>query len=67
MKTFLLTLLCTGVGYFVGVVGGAILVSLLSNKQDKSIESVMTGFFFTGPILAVLAFVGSLIFFLVKR
>lgn len=67
MKTVLLTLLSTGVGYFVGVIGGAILVSLLSNKHDKSVEAAMTGFFFTGPVLAVLSFIASLIYFLMKR
>lgn len=67
MKTVLLTLIATGIGYISGVLLGILLISAISSKQDKSVEAVMTGFFFTGPILAVLALLGSMICFLVKR
>lgn len=63
MKTALLAVLFSTGGYALGVVAGVALVHLLSTKQDKSVEAVMTGFFFTGPLLAVTVFIGSLIYF----
>lgn len=63
MKTALLAVLFSIGGYALGLAAGIALVHLLSTKQDKSVEAVMTGFFFTGPLLAVLAFIGSLIYF----
>lgn len=49
-------------GYVLGALLGIGLVQLLSTKHDKSIEAPMTGFFVTGPIGAVLAVIGGLIF-----
>jgi hypothetical protein len=52
--------------YIIGLFGGMALVSLISsNTHDKSMEIVMTGFFVTGPILAVVGFAGTLIYRLV--
>ena len=46
------------VSYVAGALAGGLLTSLLSsNTQDKSMESVMTGAFYTGPLAAVLGFV----------
>jgi hypothetical protein len=54
-------------GYVVGLLGGMALVSVLSsNTHDKSMEVVMTGFFVTGPLLAVIGFVGAFVFRLVR-
>jgi hypothetical protein len=39
---------------------------LSSNTHDKAMEVVMTGFFVTGPLVAVIGFVGTLIFRLAK-
>lgn len=43
------------VGYPIGVGAGMLLVHLISpNTHDKSLESAMTGFFVTGPLVAVI-------------
>ncbi len=67
MKTFGLSVLGGIGGYVVGLFGGMPLVSVLSsNTHDKSIEVVMTGFFVTGPLMAVVGFIGTLIFRLAR-
>ena len=67
MKTFGLSVLGGIGGYVVGLFGGMALVSVLSsNTHDKSIEVVMTGFFVTGPLMAVVGFIGTLIFRLTR-
>ena len=67
MKTFGLSVLGGMAGYVVGLFGGMALVSMLSsNTHDKSMEVVMTGFFVTGPLMAVIGFVGTLIYRLVR-
>ena len=67
MKTFGLSILGGIAGYVVGLLGGMALVSMVSsNTHDKSMEVVMTGFFVTGPLLAVIGFVGTLVYRLVK-
>ena len=44
--------------YLAGALAGALLTSVLSsNTHDKSMEAVMTGAFYTGPLAAVLGFV----------
>lgn len=63
MKTALLAVLFSAGGYALGVAAGIALIHLISTKQDKSVEAVMTGFFFTGPLMAVVVFLGSLIYF----
>jgi hypothetical protein len=67
VKTFGLSILSGTAGYVVGLFGGMALVSVLSsNTHDKSLEMVMTGFFVTGPLMAVIGFVGTLVFRLVR-
>ena len=45
-------------GYLVGAFGGGLLVYALStNRFDRDMEAGMTGAFFTGPVLAIIAFV----------
>ena len=49
-------------GYAVGLFGGVALVLRLSpNTHDKSVEAVMTGFFATGPLMALVGVVAVLI------
>jgi hypothetical protein len=63
VKTFLLALGIAVGGYVVGALLGMLLVSQFSgNTHDKSMEAGMTGFFFTGPVLAVLSFISALIY-----
>ena len=67
MKTLGLSILGGIAGYVVGLFGGMALVSMVSsNTHDKSMEVAMAGFFVTGPLLAVIGFVGTLIYRLVK-
>jgi hypothetical protein len=67
VKTFGLSILGGTTGYVVGLLGGMALVSMLSSKtHDKSMEVVVTGFFVTGPLSAVIGFVGTLVFRLVR-
>jgi hypothetical protein len=68
MKTFGLSLLAAVVGYIVGLFGGMGLVSLLSsNTFDRSMEAAMTGAFVIGPLVAVLAFTGTLVYLRIRR
>jgi len=61
-------LLAAIAGYVAGVILGFGCVSALSNnRHDKSMEAGMTAFFFAGPALAVLAFLGSVVYQLVTR
>lgn len=63
MKTLGLALLLAAGGYIVGVLLGVALVNLFSSpKPDRSMEAVMTGFFVAGPAVALLTFVGALIY-----
>ena len=67
MKTFGLSLLAGAIGYVVGLFGGMVLVNLMSsNTNDKSVEAAMTGAFFIGPLVAVLAFVITLVYLLMR-
>jgi ABC-type antimicrobial peptide transport system permease subunit len=55
-------------GYVVGLVLGIGLVKAFSqNRHDRSMEAGMTGFFFAGPAVAVLAFLGSIAWQLLAR
>jgi hypothetical protein len=68
MKIALFAILIAVGGYVLGVLVGVVLVNLFSSpKPDKSMEAVMTGFFFVGPIFAVLAFIGALLYQLARR
>jgi hypothetical protein len=54
--------------YVVGVILGVVLVKLFSRaRPDKSMEAAMTGFFYVGPALAVVGFVGALVYQLVRH
>ena len=63
MKTFGLSVLAAIVGYLVGFFGGMFLIETLSsNPHDKSVEAAMTGAFVVGPLVAVVAVIGTLIY-----
>jgi len=44
-------------GYLLGAFGGGWLVSTVSSTQDRSVEGAMTGAFFIGPAVALIAFI----------
>ena len=45
-------------GYAIGAFGGGFLIAQFgAPKNDLSVEAAMTGAFFTGPLVAVVAFV----------
>jgi hypothetical protein len=68
MKTFGLSLLAGLVGYIVGLFGGMWLVSMFSsNTHDRTVEAAMTGAFFIGPLMAILAFVVTLIYLVTRK
>ena len=65
MKALGLALLIGLGGYVVGVFLGIGLVKMSSaSRSDKSQEAVMTGFFYVGPAVAVLSFIGALVYLL---
>jgi hypothetical protein len=62
MRTFGLAVLVGAGGYVAGVLLGVFLVQLSSTrKSEKSMEAAMTGFFYVGPVVAVIAFVVALV------
>ena len=68
MKTVGLSLLAGVIGYIVGLFGGMIMVNILSsNTHDRSVEAAMTGAFFIGPLVAVLAFIITLVYLLMHN
>lgn len=63
LKVVALSFVALAIGYLVGLVGGLWLVTTFSsNTHDGSVEAVMTSAFVVGPITAVLALVGTLVF-----
>jgi hypothetical protein len=49
-------------GYVLGRIGGfALVTQFSSNQHDRSLEAAMTGFFVTGPLVAILAAVAGVI------
>ena len=68
MRMFGRALAVAVAGYVAGVLLGISLVQAFSpNRHDRSMEAGMTGFFFTGPALAVLAFLVSIVWQLLSR
>ncbi len=67
MRTFGFAFLGGIVGYIAGTgLGIGLVQAMSSNRHDRTQEAVMTGFLVTGPVLAILAFVGTLIVMLVR-
>ena len=68
LRIFGYALAFAGGGYIAGVLLGIGLVTAFSqNRHDKSMEAGMTGFFFAGPAVAVLAFLASIAYQLIAR
>jgi len=68
MKVLGLALLIALAGYVIGVFLGIGLVKLSSSSRpDKNMEAVMTGFFYVGPAVAVLSFIGALIYLIARK
>jgi hypothetical protein len=68
MKVFFISVAVAIGGYIIGLATGIALVHLFSSpKPDKSMEAVMTGFFYVGPLFAVAGFVVALIYQVVRR
>ena len=68
MKIFGLAVLAAVVGYLIGLFGGMLLVNTFSsNTHDRSVEAAMTSAFIIGPLVAVLAFVLTLVILLMQR
>ena len=68
MKVLGLALLIALAGYMIGVFLGIGLVKLSSSSRpDKNMEAVMTGFFYVGPAVAVLSFIGALIYLIARK
>lgn len=62
MKRFGIAVLWTLGGYVAGAFGGGWLVSVFSsNTHDRSVEAAMTGAFFFGPALALIAFIVAMV------
>ncbi|TMH07269.1 MAG: hypothetical protein E6H67_04120 [Betaproteobacteria bacterium] len=62
MKRFGIALLWAVGGYLVGAFGGGWLVTeFSSNMHDRSVEAAMSGVFFFGPVLAVVAFIAAML------
>ncbi len=67
LKIIGFSLLALVVGYGVGLFGGMWLVNTFSNNpRDRELEAAMTGAFVIGPLVAILALIGTLIFLLVR-
>jgi cytochrome bd-type quinol oxidase subunit 2 len=63
MKTFGLAVLAATGGYLIGLLGGMFLIEASSsNQHDKSVEAAMTGAFVSGPLMAAVAVIVTLIF-----
>jgi hypothetical protein len=61
LRRIVIAVLFSIVGYLVGAFGGGWLVSVLSHASDASVEGPMTGAFVTGPSLALLTFIITMI------
>jgi hypothetical protein len=61
MFRFVRAILCMLLGFAIGAIGCALLVSLFSgNTHDKSVEMAMTGAFVGGPTGAIVGLVAGL-------
>jgi hypothetical protein len=63
LKRLAFGLLFAIAGFIVAAVAGYFLIlALSSNMHDRSVEASMTSIFFLGPVGAVVAFAGGMIF-----
>ena len=67
LKIIGFSLLALVVGYGIGLFGGMWLVNTFSNNpRDRELEAAMTGAFVIGPIVAIVALVGTLVFLFMR-
>lgn len=67
LKLILAGALALVIGYGVGLFGGMWLVNTFSsNVRDRELEAAMTGAFVIGPIVAILALIGVVVFMLLR-
>lgn len=64
MKVLGFALLAALCGYVAGVLLGVLFVNRSSTRVNKGPEAAMTGFFYVGPGLAVLGFLGAMLWLL---
>ena len=61
MKVLGFALLAALCGYVAGVLLGVLFVNFSSTRGNKGTEAAMTGFFYVGPALAVVGFLGAML------
>ena len=67
LRIIVFAVLALVIGYGIGLFGGMWLVNTFSNNpRDRELEAAMTGAFVIGPLVAILALIGTLIFVLVR-
>ena len=67
LKVIVFATLALVIGYGIGLFGGMWLVNTFSNNpRDRELEAAMTGAFVIGPIVAILALIGTLIFLFMR-
>ncbi len=67
LRIIVFAILALVVGYGVGLFGGVWLINTFSNNpRDRELEAAMTGAFVIGPIVAVLAAVGTVVFLVLR-
>ncbi len=55
-------------GYAIGFAAGAVLTAVVStNNHDKTQEIVMTAFFFTGPVGAILGILVAIVVMIIRK
>ena len=67
LKVIVFAILALVIGYGIGLFGGMWLVNTFSNNpRDRELEAAMTGAFVIGPIVAIVALVGTLVFLFMR-
>lgn len=67
-KVFGLAIFAAIAGYFIDLFGCMFMVEFISsNLHDKSIEASMTGAFVFGPLIALVAAIGTIVYCLRQR
>ena len=67
LKIIVFAILALVIGYGIGLFGGMWLVNTFSNNpRDRELEAAMTGAVVIGPIVAIIALVGTLVFLFMR-
>jgi hypothetical protein len=60
LRILAISLIALVIGYGIGLLAGLLIIGAVSsNTHDRSVEAAMTAAFVTGPLVAVLAFLGT--------